>query len=917
MKIGINYALDNCQFFRNPNESTNNKTLKFTLLALIAALLLPASPAQAVVNVLADPGFETATGGNVVPLGWTRFDPPTAAHYNGSTNGNYYIQGPAHTGANAYKKWGACYNGTNNVAGIYQDTSCSNGSAFQASGWLFTKSTDILGTDCALWLEVSFLGASSNLLALYKSDNFTAAVGTDTWFQYFVTNACDVSSPVSVGDPYFNTYAVTGSVSQLVAPLGTKTVRYRFAYLQVASEGGSAFFDDAVLNQISGPTPPVISNLSPLNMIFVNPSNGITFNVSSPSGFTINNSNIGLIVNGVDVSGSLAITNVSSANKNVGYHGLQSNLTYTASITVTDAFNFTASASTYFETMWVGIQPVLYLWEAEDFDFTVGPTSGLYFNHPTLCDTPSNPNCYFGTVGNDGVDENFNGTTPPDHHVYRADDLMGFLASGDYSRKDHVDAGVLDYRIDPFNGGEWLNYTRDWSNGLYWVVGRLSVGGGLSGTLTLSQLNPDTSLTALGTFTIASGIDYSTFEYVYLKDTNGNNAVLTLNGNATLQLTSGGNLLPNFFMLVAAQADVPFLSNLYPTGTRPFEYTNTLSFKVTSAGATFATNGITVNLDGNDVSSNLVITGTASIKNVLYPTLMPNAVHVAIITATNSLGHGIRVTNSFDTFSEANYMVEAEDFDYGGGQFIPTWSPDAYADYNGPFTATTNIDFQHISLTGETFPYRAAGIPQGGPLGQNGENDYLRQVFVDAGGQDYVLAFFAGTDWANYTRVYPAGSYYVYGRFSGGGPFSMHLDQVVSGTGTTTQVTRRLGNWSAVGQDYVTYAWVPLTDGGLAAPALVKLNGLSTLRITTDGFCNPNYFMLVPASGITVSAARSGGNVVISFPTQAGAPYRVFHRNDLSTGNWTLLTSVLGDGTVKSVSDPATGGKQFYQVVSP
>ena len=119
-----------------------------------------------------------------------------------------------------FKEWGACYNGTNNAAGIYQDLSSAPGSTYQASGWFFTRGSDVLGADCYVWIEVSFLGSSSNLLALYKSDNFTASVGTDNWFQYQVTNACNISSPVSIGDPFFNTYAVTGTVSQLVAPVG-------------------------------------------------------------------------------------------------------------------------------------------------------------------------------------------------------------------------------------------------------------------------------------------------------------------------------------------------------------------------------------------------------------------------------------------------------------------------------------------------------------------------------------------------------------------------------------------------------------------------------------------------------------------------------------------------------------------------
>src|SRR5262249_44400991 len=151
--------------------------------------------------------------------------------------------------------------------------------------------------------------------------NFNAAVGSDTWFQYQVTNACNPAQPVSLGDPYFTAYAVTGSVSQLVAPAGTTKVRFRFAYLQASSEGGSCFFDDAVLNQVSGSIPPVISSLYPQNMIFVNPNDGISFNVSSPSANTINNSGIHLLVNGTDVSGNLVI-NGSASSKSVTYSGL-------------------------------------------------------------------------------------------------------------------------------------------------------------------------------------------------------------------------------------------------------------------------------------------------------------------------------------------------------------------------------------------------------------------------------------------------------------------------------------------------------------------------------------------------------------------------------------------------------------------
>ncbi|HEV2395151.1 MAG TPA: hypothetical protein VG146_22600 [Verrucomicrobiae bacterium] len=869
-------------------------------LALIAMMFLARHTEAA--NLLINPSFEQNSG-HVLPIGWTRFAPP-----NAQTFGNYWVEPPAQSGLVGWKQWGASYlpAPTNNVAGIYQDFSSAPGSTYQAGGWFYTKSTDTLGPDCYVWMEVSFRDAGGNLLALYKSDSFSASVGTDAWFQYQVTNACDVSSPVPTGDPYFTTYAVTGTVSQLVAPIGAKTVRYTYAYLQAGSESGSCYFDSAVLDQVSGAVPPSIGSLFPQNMIFVNPSDGLTFNVSSPSGFTIPSSGIDVTLNGMDISSNLVISG-STSNKNVAYYGLQSNSTYTASITATDSFGLTASANTYFETAWVGIPPILYLWEAEDFDFT----NGMYIDFPQLCDAPGNPNCYFGTVGVEGVDEHNLHIGPT--HLYRPDDPMGTVISGDYLRKDHVLAGVQDYRLDPFNSGEWVNYTRDWSNATYWVIGRLSTDVSLSGSLTLSTVNPDSSTTDLGTFTIANGKGWTSFENIFLRDTNGNIANVTLNGKTTLRVTSGGNLLPNFFALVAGEIDLPILNNLYPTGAHPFEYTNALSFNVTTIGATFPAGSIKVVVDGSDVSSDLVIAGSSSSNSVAFPGLLPNAVHTAIITITNSLGHGIAVTNAFDTFSQDNFMFEAEDFDYGAGQFVTNWIPDAYDDSIYPRAqAVTNIDFQHSPISGEQFQYRSDGIPQ------EQAQDYLRDVFVNFGAFDYHLAWFGIGDWANYTRDYPAGTFYIYARSAGLGPYSMDLAQVLRGAGTTNQVTSHLGRWGAVGQGNQTHTWVMLTDDGLAAPALVSLNGATTLRLSTStGLCYPNYFMLVPASGVSLSAKVSGSSVLVSVPTLAGVTYRVFYRNDLSSGNWTLLTTLLGDGTVKSITDSSTAAQRFYKVVTP
>lgn len=848
-------------------------------------------------NILVNPSFETG-GGQVVAQGWSYFMPPAGAA------GSYWVDNAgnrAHTGAYYWKQWGIFWDAARtNVAGIYQDFNSAPGSVYEAGGWFYTLATDQMGPGNVAWAEVSFLGASGNLLALYKSADFSAEVGTSEWFYYGITNVADLSQPMDTGDPSFTTYAVTGAVSQLVAPAGTAKVRYRFAFTQAGTTGGAVQFDDAVLDQISGPLPPIISKLSPVNMIFYAPSNGLTFEVTSPSGTTISNNAIQLVLNGVDVSSNLVITG-SSSNKNVAYYGLQSNTVYNASINLADAFGFTATASTYFETTWVGVPPISFIWEAEDFDFE----GGQYINNPELCSTNGNPSCYFGKVGVEGVDEH--SISSDGDHLYRPEDPMATTGSGDFLRKNLADAGRTDYKVGWFPGGEWVNYTRDWPAGTYWVMGRFANGGG-SGSVTFSRVNADTSTTDLGTFSVANGRGWSTYDSVFLRDTNGNIVNVTLGGKETYRATTGGNMDMGMFMLVPAQADLPVVSGLFPLGNRPFETTNAFAFNVASQGGVLSPQNIRLWLNGVDVSTNLQVTGAPSSRNVLYPGLATNAMFNYVLTITNDNGVGIALTNRFDTFDETNIVIQAEEFDFAGGNFIPNSLPEEYL--SAP-DSIAGIDFQHATTSGERFTYRAVGIPQ------EITTDYKLRRYSDAGNLDYNLGWFNNGEWANYTRDFPEGRYRVYGRFAGSGGFSVYLDQVVSGRGTTNQVTQRLGRFGHVGRDWQLWDWVPLTDEGLSAPAVISLSGTNTLRLTTTGNANLNYIMLVPVATIQFMAHRQGTNIHLSFPTQMGAPYRVFYKDGLTTGNWTLLTTIIGDGTSRSVTDAIGTGNRYYRVVSP
>lgn len=62
-----------------------------------------------------------------------------------------------------------------------------------------------------------------------------------------------------------------------------------------------------------------------------------------------------------------------------------------------------------------------------------------------------------------------------------------------------------------------------------------------------------------------------------------------------------------------------------------------------------------------------------------------------------------------------------------------------------------------------------------------------------------------------------------------------------------------------------------------------------------------------------LNAFWDGTNIQISFPTQAGVSYQVLFKEQAGDG-WTPLQTVPGDGTTKSVSDPAGGLMRFYMV---
>jgi beta-glucanase (GH16 family) len=211
------------------------------LLALFLGSILYSASAA---NVLTNPGFETAL------IGWSPYGPNSYSQTNSTV---------AHGGSNYFKVYGN-FSAADNWAGVFQDLPSGQGAVYSADGWAYSLASDAIHGQDQFWLEVTFRDIAANTLALYRSDLITGtnitAYGLSTWFDLRVTNQWGFynSGGVPVGT------VPTNTVTSLVAPPGTWFVRWQIVFHQGPDNAnGSAYFDDCVLNQISGPTGPPAS----------------------------------------------------------------------------------------------------------------------------------------------------------------------------------------------------------------------------------------------------------------------------------------------------------------------------------------------------------------------------------------------------------------------------------------------------------------------------------------------------------------------------------------------------------------------------------------------------------------------------------------------------------------------------------
>jgi internalin A len=250
-------------------------------------------------------------------------------------------------------------------------------------------------------------------------------------------------------------------------------------------------------------------------------------------------------------------------------------------------------------------------------------------------------------------------------------------------------------------------------------------------------------------------------------------------------------------------------------------------------------------------------------------TAAPGAVGETTLTITINYSSGTPLTASHSfkvtvlPSGPGNLFIEAEDFNFGGGQH---WDEADSAQYLGGayagHGAVHGVDY--FLTNGGDVPasdnYRSGENPNAG-IGGSGDRD--RGSFEVT--TDFKVGWNDDGEWYNYTRNFSGPVYNVYARLSSGG-VDMHaqLDEVTSGAATPTQTTAKLGTFDAPATGgWDTFTFVPLKTaaGNLAR---VHLSGERTVRWTKlPGNADINYLAFIPADTDPDITAQPQNTIVL------------------------------------------------------
>lgn len=380
----------------------------------------------------------------------------------------------------------------------------------------------------------------------------------------------------------------------------------------------------------------------------------------------------------------------------------------------------------------------------------------------------------------------------------------------------------------------------------------------------------------------------------------------------------------------------PLLDNTPPAWAEilPAEYASFLpastaiSFKVTD-DKPIADDRVSVSVNGNVFSSTngLTLGGSGNSRTGTLGGLQPNSNYSVRFQVVDSDGLTNVANLYFDTFQTNNFVIESEDYDFGGGQFIdnPVLIPESFGPqpnaYHGQI-GVADVDYHDTRTAPNNYPYRPDD-----PVGTKRTLDVARAKFTSAGGSaseiyDYDVGEIAAGEYLNYTRTFAPGSYEIYLRES---LFNAAQGEVVleKVTGTApNQTSTPVGSFLGFGSGS-QYRNVPLTDALGRDKVVAKLSGKETLRLRqvtsepSDGNIYQNYLIFIPAAETGVQRATVSGVTPSAGSTLESVTPLVtatIQNRDTGVKTNSIILRVNGEQVVPVINSSTNGATVSYAI---
>jgi hypothetical protein len=356
--------------------------------------------------------------------------------------------------------------------------------------------------------------------------------------------------------------------------------------------------------------------------------------------------------------------------------------------------------------------------------------------------------------------------------------------------------------------------------------------------------------------------------------------VVSLTGKQTLRFQYDLNAGDFDYIALVPQVGPtpPRIVSMSPASGTQFAHVNTAFTAVLEDQGSTVT-GATLKVNGVSVTPTVTRDGTVTTVTFKPTTPLPSGVSSTFsLTFTDSNGGSTTaettIKTTFTGLPDGTLFIEAEDFNFGHGQYdtnnaigmTGVYAGGTYQDLGDGLSGADcdgtdfGIDYHDNNSGSDQAIYRPNTPVEAGKL--NGPAGFNRGGFNVT--VNHVIGWTDGSEWMNYTREFPATpqSYKVFARMAhgdaaaqrGGILFSVAGDTTVCATGnqTTTELGRFSGPWTGGWDTWpdagtTQDALLPMKDAN-GAVATVTLGGKTTLRFQYAlGAGDIDYLAFVPA----------------------------------------------------------------------